>query len=159
VPIATGAEDPNLRVLIWGEDDREGGAARLRAISPGIADALVRDIVNLPRSTLCLVFAPLDDAQAGYTRAVVLIRAELPPLLRTACIHEELAQGMGLVNDSPQARPSIFNDDDEFGLLTRHDELLLRMLYDDRLGAGMSVEEAAPVAATIAAELVGGGPV
>jgi hypothetical protein len=87
---------------------------------------------------------------------VALIRAEHPELLRSACIHEELAQGMGLANDSPTARPSIFNDDEEFGLLTKHDELLLKILYDPRLKTGMTVEEATPIVQTIAAELVGG---
>ena len=64
-------------------------------------------------------------------------------------------QGLGLANDSPQARPSIFNDDEEFGLLTRHDELLLRILYDSRLSPGMTEEEARPVVEIIAAELLG----
>jgi hypothetical protein len=85
---------------------------------------------------------------------VALVRAEHPERLRAACIHEELAQGMGLANDSPGARPSIFNDDEEFGLLTRHDELLLRMLYDERMRPGMMAEEAAPVAREIASELL-----
>ena len=31
-----------------------------------------------------------------------------------------------------------FNDDEEFGVLTHHDELLLRMLYHDSLRCGMS---------------------
>ena len=44
---------------------------------------------------------------------------------------------MGLANDSPDARPSVFNDDEEFAFLTRHDELLLKMLYDPRLRPGM----------------------
>ena len=86
---------------------------------------------------------------------MAVIRAELPPLLRTSCIHEELAQGMGLANDSPGARPSIFNDDEEFALLTRHDELLLRILYDPRLRPGMSEAEAAPIVRRIATELLG----
>ena len=73
-----------------------------------------------------------------------------------SCIHEEIAQGLGLANDSPTARPSIFNDDDEFALLTKHDELLLKMLYDPRLQAGMSAEEAAPVTRVITRELTGG---
>ncbi len=40
----------------------------------------------------------------------------------------EIAQGLGLPNDSPTARPTIFNDDEEFALLTRQDEMMLRML-------------------------------
>ena len=89
------------------------------------------------------------------SQAVAVIRAEHPDALRLSCIHEEIAQGLGLANDSPAARPSIFNDDEEFGLLTRHDELLLRILYDSRLSPGMTEEEARPVVEIIAAELLG----
>jgi hypothetical protein len=71
-------------------------------------------------------------------------------------VHEEIAQGLGLPNDSPAARPSIFNDDEEFALLTRHDELLLRILYDERLSPGMEPDEARPIVRRIAEELVGG---
>ena len=67
-----------------------------------------------------------------------------------------MAQGLGLPNDSPLARPSIFNDDEEFALLTRHDELLLTMLYDDRLTPGMTPDEARPVLQQLAQGLVGG---
>jgi hypothetical protein len=156
VPITQVEENANFHVAVLSEDDREGFEARLRDMLPGIADSSVRAFMNLPRSTLCLVIAFGSGEGAGYSQAVALIRAEHPELLRSACIHEELAQGMGLANDSPTARPSIFNDDEEFGLLTRHDELLLRILYDPRLRTGMTVEEATPVVQTIAAELVGG---
>ena len=63
---------------------------------------------------------------------------------------------MGLANDSPSARPSIFNDDDEFALLTTHDELLLKMLYDPRLKAGMTLPEAKPIIRTITTEFLSG---
>jgi hypothetical protein len=68
-----------------------------------------------------------------------------------------MAQGMGLSNDSPEARPSVFNDDEEFALLTPHDEALLRILYDPRLRPGMTAEEAMPIVRAIAEEIVGGG--
>ena len=61
-----------------------------------------------------------------------------------------------LTLDSPAARPSIFNDDEEFGLLTTHDELLLQMLYDPRLTPGMTAAEAAPIARVIAREYMEG---
>ena len=67
---------------------------------------------------------------------------------------EELAQSLGLVNDWPRARPSIFNDNEEFALLTRQDELMLKMLYDARLRPGMSEAEARPIVEQIAAELM-----
>jgi DUF2927 family protein len=108
------------------------------------------------RSTLCLVFAIDDDKDGLYGQAVAVIRAEHPDLLRLSCIHEELPQGLGLPNDSPAARPSVFNDDEEFGLLTTQDEYLLRMLYDPRMRPGMTAAQARPVAEVIAAELLGG---
>ena len=156
-PIRQRAEGGSFHVLVLSEDDRRAFEPRLRELVPGIAESSVRAFMNLDRSTLCLVMAFSAGQSAGYTRAVALIRAEHPDLLRLSCIHEELAQGMGLANDSPAARPSIFNDDEEFGLLTAHDELLLRMLYDPRLRTGMTVAEAAPVARQIAAEYLGGG--
>uniref|UniRef100_UPI0035139E9E DUF2927 domain-containing protein n=1 Tax=Cognatishimia sp. TaxID=2211648 RepID=UPI0035139E9E len=87
--------------------------------------------------------------------AVAVVRAEHPDLLRRSCYHEEIAQGLGIVNDSPFARPSIFNDDDEFALLTSHDEALLNMLYDPRLRIGMSASEARPIIQILARERTG----
>ncbi|MFK7755227.1 MAG: DUF2927 domain-containing protein, partial [Sedimentitalea sp.] len=75
--------------------------------------------------------------------------------VRLSCIHEEISQGLGLPNDSPAARPSIFNDDDEFALLTSHDEKLLSMLYDPRLSPGISADAARPIARQIALGLTG----
>ncbi len=154
VPISQVEANANFHVAVLSEDDREGFEARLRDMLPGLAESSVRAFMNLPRSTLCLVIAFGSGEGGGYNQAVALIRAEHPDLIRTACVHEELAQGMGLANDSPTARPSIFNDDEEFGLLTRHDELLLRMLYDPRLRTGMTLPEAEPVVQRIATELL-----
>lgn len=156
VPISQNRTNANFHVLVLNEDDRLGYEDELRALVPGIATGSVRAILNMPRSTLCLVIAFSEGGSPVYTKAVAIIRGEHPDLLRLSCIHEELAQGMGLANDSPQARPSIFNDDDEFGLLTTHDELLLRMLYDPRLTPGMTAAEAAPIARQIASELTAG---
>lgn len=150
--------DPNFHVLILNEDDRMGYEDRLRALVPGIDDTSVQAFMDVPRDTLCLVLAFSLDGSPQYSRAVALIRGEHPDLMRLACIHEELAQGLGLANDSPRARPSIFNDDEEFGLLTTHDELLLKMLYDERFETGMEASEAAPIARVIARELMNSGP-
>ena len=158
LPIRVGAGDPNFHVLIVNEADRKGSADRIRQIVPGISTGTLNAIVNLPRTDLCIVVAFAEGNAQSYSKAIAVIRGEHPDLLRTACIHEELAQGLGLANDSPQARPSIFNDDEEFGLLTTHDELLLQMLYDPRLRPGMDPAEAAPIARQIAKELMASGP-
>lgn len=152
VPITMTDRNPNFHVLFLGEDARQGYALQLRQLVPGISEAAVRAFVNLPRNQLCLVIGTFEPGQASYNKVVAMIRAEHPGLMRSACIHEEIAQGMGLANDSPQARPSIFNDDEEFALLTTHDEYLLRILYDPRLRTGMQAAQAAPIARQIARE-------
>ncbi len=155
VPIRPDAQAANFRVLVLNEDDRAAYAPRLRELVPGIAESSVRAFLNPPRDTLCLAIAFSADGGSEYEQAIILVRGEHPDLLRLSCFHEEMAQAMGLANDSPAARPSIFNDDEEFGLLTTHDELLLRMLYDRRLRPGMTAAEAAPIARVIASELIG----
>lgn len=144
----------NFVVLILSEEERKMIGPRLRRLIPDLPAQDIVTLTELDRDNLCTVFAYSRGDGAVYVRAVALLRAELPTLLRSSCIHEELAQGMGLANDSPAARPSIFNDDEEFALLTRHDELLLKMLYDPRLRPGMTEAEAAPIARRIAAELL-----
>ena len=147
----------NYNVLILNEDERQAAGPRLQKLAPGIGAASLRAVTDMSRSTLCLVFAYSSNANTStYAKAVAVIRGEHPDLLRLSCFHEELAQGLGLANDSPAARPSIFNDDEEFGLLTHHDELLLQMLYDRRLQAGMTAAQARPIAKLIANELLGG---
>jgi hypothetical protein len=147
----------NYHVIIANQADKDETEARVRNVVPNIGRNVLNAMVNPPRDQLCVVVAFSEEDGATYAKAIAVIRGEHPDLLRTACIHEELAQGFGLANDSPQARPSIFNDDQEFGLLTTHDEMLLRMLYDPRLRTGMSAAEAAPIAREIARELMAGG--
>ncbi|WP_114293220.1 DUF2927 domain-containing protein [Pseudosulfitobacter sp. DSM 107133] len=148
---------PNFMVFFVSEDDRSAVLTREATRIPGITRASLAPLVNLGDDIYCAVaaYATGPDPHT-YTAAVAVVRAENPDLLRLSCIHEELAQGLGLANDSPQARPSIFNDDDEFALLTGHDEMLLGMLYDPRLKIGMTMSEAAPIVRIIAREKLGG---
>jgi hypothetical protein len=74
--------------------------------------------------------------------------------MRRACIHEEIAQSLGLTNDSHLARPSIFNDDDEFATLTSFDEILLQILYDYRLRSGISRQEASEYVRQLAKDYI-----
>ena len=99
-----------------------------------------------------------DRPEAGQImHAIIVIRAGLPDIVLDMCVEEEIAQTMGLLNDDPGVRPSIFNDDQEFARLTEHDEMLIRILYDTRLEAGMTVDTAMPLVEEISRELVPGG--
>lgn len=152
-PVTTGG---NYHVLFMNADDLSDSGPLLRELVPSINDATIREIQGMSRLTYCSIFAFSLTGTSEYIAAIAVIRDEHPDLLRRSCIHEELAQGMGLPNDSRTARPTIFNDDEEFALLTRHDELLLRILYDDRLSIGMTPDQARPIVRQIARELVGG---
>lgn len=155
-PVVTVAEGANLHVFLVTETERRALGPALTGIAPGISPAIVTAITGLARTEYCAVFA-VEGAQPNvYRAAVAVVRAELPDRLRLSCLHEEITQALGLANDWPEARPSIFNDDEEFALLTRHDELLLRILYDARLSPGMTADQARPLVTRIAAELLGG---
>lgn len=155
-PISTVSRNGNFHVFFAGKDDSSYIVGRLKQLIPNIGQGPLDLIANPRPSFDCFVFASATNTAPNvYVRAVALIRAELPDLVRLSCIHEEIAQGLGLPNDSPAARPSIFNDDDEFALLTSHDEKLLTLLYDPRLKPGVTVDEARPVVRIITRELMG----
>lgn len=154
-PISAVKRNGNFHVLFMSEDDSDDLKETVQRLWPNFPASRLQTLTELPRDIYCLVHTNTPSAPAGRERAIAIIRAEHPPLMRLSCIHEELAQGLGLSNDSPLARPSIFNDDEEFATLTSHDELLLQMLYDPRLKSGMTLEEARPKIKQIAAELTG----
>ncbi|UWQ20763.1 DUF2927 domain-containing protein [Jannaschia sp. W003] len=151
----------NYHVFVASIDEQRALGPEISRLEPGLSRQTVREITELDRTTYCAVYASsTSDRPHAYVSAISLIRSEHPDLMRLSCYHEEIAQGLGLANDSPAARPSIFNDDEEFALLTDHDALLLQMLYDPRLRVGMTAEQARPVIQRIARELVGDrGPV
>ncbi len=70
-----------------------------------------------------------------------------------ACVVEELTQVLGLPRDSEKVFPSIFNDKTPDDLLTGLDDILLRILYDPRVVAGMDRSALAPVVSNIISEL------
>lgn len=85
--------------------------------------------------------------------AVALIPTDQGRFVTRACIIEELTQAMGLFNDSDAIRPSIFNDSSPNMMLSDHDRILLRTLYDPRLQPGMTWSQAEPIVRTVIAEL------
>lgn len=59
------------------------------------------------------------------------------------CLHEELAQALGPLNDLYRLSDSVFNDDNVHAVLTGFDMTILRAYYDPTLANGMSREQAA----------------
>ena len=111
-------------------------------------------ISKLPKDIHCMAMTSMNSRESAEIKsALVIIRSELPEIMRRACFHEEIAQSLGLTNDSHLARPSIFNDDDEFATITRFDEILLKILYDSRLKSGTSRKEASQTIKKITNEI------
>lgn len=135
----TSVENANFVVTFLNRDEMLTEPRRLAADLPWMKSDVVRGIETLSPELYCVAFGMTSvTPPRGYVGAVVAIRAEHGPRLRKSCIQEEMTQALGLANDAPDIRPSIFNDDEEFALLTRHDEFLLKMLYDPRLRDGLT---------------------
>ncbi len=109
------------------------------------------------RETVCL--GVMRARRGQLVRGVVIIpvdRARARGKL-VACVVEELTQLLGLPNDSDHVFPSIFNDRSTDEFLSPLDIVLLRMLYDPRLKAGMNPATVRPLARQIATELIRAG--
>ncbi len=145
-------DEANFLILIVAEAGRERLLDRLEATAPQRA-RIYRFWLKNP-STICVANNLVSGPGGIYlAAATVVIGDEVKGVLRRACLHEEIVQSLGLANDDDVVRPSIFNDDGEFALLTRHDEWLLRILYDPRLAPGMDAAAAMPVVRRIVAGL------
>jgi len=91
--------------------------------------------------------------ETGYViRKVQIYITPYPDELRRHCIAEELTQALGLADDSRIARDSIFNDASSRQRIAPWDALMVRILYDSRLRAGMHKTEAMPIIRRIIAE-------
>ena len=115
-------------------------------------DTLLRGMPGL----VCVAFETRkrDEKNSSF---LIVIRSELEGIMRRACIEEEVGQAFGPNADFEAARPSIFNDDDEFALFTEHDALMFKVIYDIRLLSGQSRAQAMPVIRQIVEDLRPGG--
>lgn len=150
--IAEDRENPNFFVFITTPQERPGLSAAFASRSPVLAGFF--DQWRGSAEQVCFATNGLDpDRPNTLALGFAFLGDELPGLLRRSCIHEEIVQAMGLPNDDFTVRPSMFNDDEEFALLTDHDAWLLRLLYHPRLRPGMTAAQARPVVARLLAEL------
>lgn len=76
-------------------------------------------------------------------RVAVFIPADVSPQEVRDCMHEEIAQALGPLNDLYRLHESVFNDDNFQTVLTGFDMLMLRTYYDPALQSGMTRDEVA----------------
>ncbi|MFY0309245.1 DUF2927 domain-containing protein [Leisingera sp. D0M16] len=90
-------------------------------------------------------------------RLAVFIPNDVSPQEVRDCLHEELAQAIGPLNDLYRLPDSIFNDDNIHAVLTGFDMLILRATYAPELRTGMSRAEVEARLPAILARLNPGG--
>ena len=148
------AQEPNITLSFVPFRERDYAVAKLNdqaEMGPSVGGMVTR--WRDAEREKCLGLISVDPSSGEIAKADILIKDELPPLIRNACIVEEIVQSLGLMNDDPRARPSIFNDSQEFLDLTSHDEYLLRVLYDPRVRPGMTLGVMRPLTQQIIREL------
>lgn len=153
-PVSLG---PDLKRLL-SRLRREAGLDIQQTSSPGASitiEAVPRDRIrkSLPQAA-CFV-APNVSSLAEYNRArrgpatdwaqlrnrerlAIFVPSDSSPQDLRDCLHEELAQALGPLNDLYRLTDSVFNDDNAHAVLTGFDMLVLRAYYDDALTNGMT---------------------
>ncbi|MCV3271019.1 DUF2927 domain-containing protein [Roseobacter sp. WL0113] len=76
-------------------------------------------------------------------RIAIFVPRDASPQETRDCLHEELAQALGPLNDLYRLPNSVFNDDNVHTVLTHFDMLMLRATYAPELRSGMSRSQVA----------------
>lgn len=89
--------------------------------------------------------SPLLDWSTLETRETMAIfmPGDVSPQEVRDCLHEEVAQAIGPLNDLYRLDDSVFNDDNFNTVLTGFDMLVLRTMYDNTLQSGMNRDQVA----------------
>lgn len=131
--------------------------AELRRMAPTAACFVVPNVGSLAEYRRLRGSAAVDWAEVTRRdRAAVFIPADTSPQEVRDCLHEELAQALGPLNDLYRLSDSVFNDDNFHSVLTGFDMEILRLTYSPGLTSGMSLDEVAARLGTVAGPGVGG---
>lgn len=138
---------------------RKEAGINITQVGSGAANITVQAIPraeirrHLPRAA-CFVVPNISDVRdyasaraAGKTnwaaltrreRMAVFVPSDASPQEARDCLHEEIAQALGPLNDLYRLPDSVFNDDNVHTVLTGFDMTILRAYYDPALKNGMS---------------------
>lgn len=118
--------------------------ARMQRIVPQAACFVVPRVASWDefrraRGTSVLDWTTLQTRE----QAAIFIPSDVPPQEVRDCLHEELGQAIGPLNDLYRLPDSVFNDDNFHAVLTGFDMLILRAYYDPAFRSGMGRQEVA----------------
>ncbi len=116
----------------------------IRRIMPSAACFVVPNVASLnefrrKRRSPTISWSNLTER----TRMGIFIPGDATPQEARDCLHEELAQAIGPVNDLYRLPNSVFNDDNVHTVLTGFDMLILKATYAPELRSGMTRDHVA----------------
>ncbi|WP_372840168.1 DUF2927 domain-containing protein [Phaeovulum sp.] len=159
VPPNAGQEIAGLLAML-----RSGAGIDIRQQGPGPAAIVVeflprREMQALVPNAACFVVPGVSSWQAyraargstatdwamlaGRSQVAVFLPSDVAPQEMRDCLHEEIAQALGPLNDLYRLTDSVFNDDNFVAVLSPRDLLMLRLTYAPELRNGMSEAEVA----------------
>lgn len=132
--------------------------AALRRLAPTAACFVVPNVSSLAEYRSRRGSAAVDWGQVTTrTRAAIFVPADTSPQEVRDCLHEEVAQALGPLNDLYRLPDSVFNDDNFNTVLTGFDMMILRLYYAPQLRSGMGREVASSVVPGLVAAMNPGG--
>jgi hypothetical protein len=118
------------------------GRTELRRLAPQAACFVVPNVSSLAEYRRLRGTAEVDWARIiRRERAAIFIPADTSPQEVRDCLHEELAQALGPLNDLYRLSDSVFNDDNFHSVLTGFDMAVLRLTYSPGIASGMTEAE------------------
>jgi len=119
-------------------------SATLRRAVPRAACFVMPGVQSWAEFTRLRRSPALDWSRLTERRqAAIFVPADAAPQELRDCLHEELAQALGPLNDLYRLPDSVFNDDNIHAVLTGFDMLILRVHYAPELSNGMRRQEVA----------------
>lgn len=113
--------------------------ADIRRNLPQAACFVVPNISHLSEYRRARRSARTDWGQITERKKLaIFLPADAAPQEVRDCLHEELAQALGPLNDLYRLPDSVFNDDNVHTVLTGYDMMILRVYYAPELRAGMT---------------------
>lgn len=131
---------------------------QMRRVVPTAACFVVPGVSSFADYKAARGTAAVDWAQiTRRTHAAIFVPSDTSAQEVRDCLHEEVAQATGPLNDLYHLPDSVFNDDNFHTVLTSFDMLILRAYYAPELQSGMNEAEAARRLPALMARLNPGG--
>jgi hypothetical protein len=128
----TAASDANITI-------EAVSRAEIRSHLPQAACFVVPNISRLSEFRLARRSPRTDWARLSTReRMAVFVPNDASPQEVRDCLHEEMAQALGPLNDLYRLPQSVFNDDNVHAVLTGYDMTILRATYAPELRSGMT---------------------